>query len=206
VFVRRLLHEQLRVSQVITGGDFVFGHNREGNAEFLSKMARELGFAATTFAQVEAGGARCSSTRIREVLAQGDMNAVRILLGRPYTLSGHVLHGDKRGRQLGFPTANLMPPPVFLPAFGVYAIRAEVKGRKATGVASLGVRPNFPLQKPLLEAYLFDWHEEIYGKRMEVELVQYLRAEQKFDDIEALKAQMADDCVAAESALRAAGS
>jgi riboflavin kinase/FMN adenylyltransferase len=202
-FVTRLLHDYLQVSHVVTGEDFVFGHGREGNAALLQTMAAKLGFAATACPQVAAGGERSSSTRIREALAAGDIGAVQLLLGRPYTLSGQVLHGDKRGRQLGFPTANLLPPPIFLPRFGIYAVRAQVLGRSVTGVASLGVRPDFPLQKPLLEVYLFDWQEEIYGERVEVELVHYLRGEQKFGDIEALKAQMAQDSEAAKVILSA---
>jgi riboflavin kinase/FMN adenylyltransferase len=200
-FVTRYLHEALCVSQVVTGEDFVFGHNRGGNVAMLKAMADTLGFAAATCPPVEVEGGRCSSTRIREALSEGDVALAGTLLGRPYRVTSRVRAGDQRGRVLGFPTANLLPPPVFLPALGIYAVKARVCGRHAKGVASLGIRPDFPLKHPLLEVHLFDWHEEIYGERMEVEFVHYLRPEQKYGNVEQLKAQITEDCSKAKSLL-----
>jgi riboflavin kinase/FMN adenylyltransferase len=201
-FARRILHERLRISHVVTGEDFVFGHNREGNAESLRVMADSFGFAATTCPPVAVEGNRCSSTRIREALKSGNVAMASKLLGRPYTLAGRVQGGDKRGRTLGFPTANLMPPPVFLPLYGIYAVLAHIRGKVVAGVASLGIRPNFPLKHPLLEVHLFDWQENIYGEKMEVELVRHIRGERKFDGMEALKAQIAKDCKKARYLLK----
>ena len=200
-FVTRILHETLRVSHVVTGSDFVFGHNREGNADSLRAMAGRLGFAATACAPVMVEGGRCSSTRIREALGAGDMVQAQKLLGRPYSIMGHVQGGDRRGRELGFPTANIPLPPVFLPAYGIYAVRARVCGKRVKGVANLGIRPDFPLASPLLEVHLFDWRQDIYGERMEVEFVRHIREERKFDGVEALKKQMVDDCKKALSFL-----
>lgn len=196
-FVTHMLHQELGVSHVVTGDDFTFGHNREGNAAYLQSLASKLGFAAVACAQLDVGGERCSSTRIRDVLAAGDVAGAAKLLGWPYALSGPVRHGDKRGQVLGFATANILPPPIFLPKLGIYAVRVHVAGKPVKGVASLGVRPNYPLQKPLLEVHLLDWQGDLYGQKLDVEFVQYLRPEQKFDSEEALKTQMAQDCAQA---------
>src|SRR5262249_21150605 len=147
------------------------------------------------------GAERCSSTRVRAALEHGAMEEVAQLLGRRYSIMGRVGAGDRRGRELGFPTANIVPPPVFLPAYGIYAVRAHVRGVPVMGVANFGIRPDFPLPSPLLEVHLFNWGEEIYGERIVVELVRYLRQEAKFDGVEALKAQMAKDCQQAQSVL-----
>jgi riboflavin kinase/FMN adenylyltransferase len=197
-FITHVLHEQLHVSHVVTGEDFVFGHNREGNALSLNKTAQQLGFAATTCPPVEVGAERCSSTRIREALAQGKVELAALLLGRPYHITGRVRQGDKRGRTIGFPTANLVPSPVFLPAYGVYAVRAKIKNKEVMGVANLGLRPTFAGSALRLEVHLFDWQEAIYGERMEVELVRHIRGEQKFDGMDALKAQITKDCAEAK--------
>jgi riboflavin kinase/FMN adenylyltransferase len=198
-FVTRMLHETLRVSHVVTGEDFVFGHNREGNAALLEGMAASLGFAATACPQMDVDGMRCSSTRIREALAEGRVENAAKLLGRPYMIAGYVRRGDQRGRTMGYPTANILPPPVFLPAYGIYAVRATVRGRQVGGVASFGIRPDYPLKHPLLEAHFFDWDQDIYGERIQVELVRYLRPERNFGDMEALKKQIADDATQART-------
>jgi riboflavin kinase/FMN adenylyltransferase len=192
-FIARDLHEALGISHVVTGEDFMFGHNREGSAAMLHAMARALNFGATACPQVEVDGVRCSSTRIREALKAGKVEAAAKLLGRPYAMCGHVQQGEKRGRTLGFPTANLFPLPVFLPAFGVYAVRVKVRGRLVPGVANLGIRPTFGGIRPRLEAHLFDWSGDIYGERLEVELAHFIRPERAFDGVEALTKQIAED-------------
>ncbi len=192
-FVTRILHDTLHVSHVVTGDDFVFGHNREGTTAILGAMAAKLGFAATACAQLDIGGERCSSTRIREALMLGNVELAARLLGRPYSISGHVREGDKRGRTIGFPTANILPAPIFLPRFGVYAVRTQVNGRPVTGVANLGLRPTFGGTRVRLETHLFDWQGDIYGQRLNIELAHFLRSEQRFDGIEALKTQIVED-------------
>lgn len=202
-FIVRDLHEALEVAHVVTGDDFLFGNNREGSSAMLHAMALALGFAATACPQVDVDGERCSSTRIREDLAEGKVEAAARQLGRPYRFAGHVQQGDKRGRALGFATANLFLPPVFLPAFGIYAARATVRGKPVDGVANLGVSPTFGHTRPRLEMHLFDWSGDIYGERIEVELMRFIRPERKFDAVEALKQQIAQDCEQARALLKA---
>ncbi|HEU5048036.1 MAG TPA: bifunctional riboflavin kinase/FAD synthetase [Rickettsiales bacterium] len=193
-FVRNILLGQLQLSHVVTGDDFIFGHNREGNIDYLKKMAAEEGFGYTVCPQVSVGSDRCSSTRIRALLAEGRVEEASSLLGRPYSITGIVRDGDKRGRQLGFPTANIRPGRIFTPENGVYAIRARIGGRLVDGVANLGVRPTFGENRLQLEVHLFDWEEEIYGEHMETYFIGQIRNERKFDGIEALKKQITDDC------------
>lgn len=193
-FVVSILKNELHASHVITGEDFVFGHNREGSVESLRTMAEKLNFGATACHAVIVEGERCSSTRVRAALAAGNMETVVNLLGRPYILSGHVQEGDKRGRTLGFPTANILPPPGFLPHYGVYAVKVSIGKNIINGVANLGMRPTFGGHRVRLEAHLFDWQEDIYGQYLEVELIRHIRGEQKFDSVEALKIQIAQDC------------
>jgi riboflavin kinase/FMN adenylyltransferase len=204
VFVEGILHKGLSISHVVTGEDFTFGRNRGGNVAFLHDIADKLGFAATVCPPVSVAGGRCSSTRIREHLSRGEMVQAGMLLGRPYVIPGRVREGDKRGRGLGFPTANILPAPRFLPAYGIYAVKVRLKGQQVKGVANLGIRPNYPLKRPLLEVHLFDWQESIYGEHIEVEPVHYLRPEQKFADEEGLKRQMEQDALKAKRFLAGA--
>lgn len=191
----RLLAEALHVRHVVTGEGFVFGHKRGGDTAMLRARAEALGFGYTAVEPVEEGGAPISSSRIRLLLQEGDIQAANALLGRAYAIEGRVMHGDGRGRQLGFPTANIPLGRILPPAYGVYAVRVELPGGgEARGVANIGLRPTFGGDStPRLEAHLFDFSGDVYGRRLRVELVRHLRAERKFDGIEALKAQIAED-------------
>jgi riboflavin kinase/FMN adenylyltransferase len=204
-FVEELLHKTLSVRHVVTGTNFAFGHNRQGNTEFLDKTAALLGMGYTACPPVfDAEGKPISSSAIRTALAAGDVKKAAALLGRPYRISGHVQRGDGRGRTLGFPTANLSLGHLFKPRFGIYAVRIAIENDGwNNGVASLGVKPMFGAHDPLLEAHLFDRNDELYGRRIRVELASFIRDEQRFDDVEALKQQMAEDSRRAREELNA---
>jgi len=203
-FIKDILCEELQVSHVVTGDDFVFGNKRFGNVDYLKEMSGQLGFAATICEQVNIDGERCSSTRIRKLLELGKVGEIKHLLGREYSISGRVIAGDKRGRTIGFPTANILPNRIFLPAQGVYAVIAKIAGQLVKGVANIGTRPTFAGNHVLLEVHLFDFKEEIYGEHVEISLIEHIRAEQKFASFEELKAQIAADCQTAKEILSGA--
>jgi riboflavin kinase / FMN adenylyltransferase len=198
-FVGGVLKGQLGLNGVVTGEDFTFGQGRAGTAAMLAAH-----FAAEALAPVQdADGGTVSSTRIRAALTGADPSAATALLGRPFTIRGRVEHGDKRGRTIDFPTANVQLGDYLRPAYGVYAVRARLPGGDwVDGVANLGVRPMFTPPKELLEVYLFDWEGDLYGAEIDVALVAFLRPEWKLDGLEALKSQIATDCEAARVALR----
>ena len=196
--------ERLRgLAGVVTGEDFTFGAGRSGNAESLGRLGAAHGIAAETVAPVALDGAPVSSSRIREALGHGDMPAAARLLTRPYAIQGVVEHGDKRGRQLGYPTANLRLGDYQRPRYGVYAVRGRLLGGVVVdGVANLGLRPQFePVE--LLEPSFFDWSGDLYGQAIEVELHAHLRDEAKFDGLEPLIVQMDRDAKAARALLAA---
>jgi len=204
-FVEGLLHKTLSVRHVVTGNNFAFGHNREGNTEFLDKTAATLGMGYTACPPVlDALAQPISSSAIRTALAAGNTHKATALLGGPYAIAGHVQRGEGRGRTLGFPTANLSLDHLFKPRLGIYAVRVALDdGEWHDGVASIGVKPTFGTYKPLLEAHLFAKNGELYGKRLHVQLVEFIRDEQRFDDVEALKRQMENDCRKAKEILHA---
>ncbi len=145
---------------------------------------------------------KLSSSAVREALKAGDMARATAILGRPFAISGEVIHGDKRGRTIGVPTANIAMPNYMRPAYGVYATRTRLPdGRVIDGVANLGVRPMYQIEDPLLEVWLFDFNESLYGQTVETELVAFLRGEMKFDNLDALKVQIDADAKAAKAAL-----
>ena len=193
IFIEKLLCEQLAVAHVATGDDFVFGHERAGTTDYLAQQAKLKGFGYTKCPAVMVGGQRCSSTRIRHLLAFGKMEEVAALLGRPYRIAAIVRAGDRRGRELGFPTANLLPYSIFMPAFGVYAVKVTLGKRSFSGVANLGIRPTFSSKRVQLEIHIFDFNETIYGQHLEVDFMHYIRMEEKFSDLEALKMQITKD-------------
>ena len=201
VFLQTVLQRQLNARAVITGENFAFGAKRGGNAAQLIVWGAQHGIAVQTLAAVKIGDVVCSSSAVRAALTQGDMAQVAVLLGRSYQLTGRVMHGDARGRQLGFPTANVqLSPGLKLPAYGVYAVRMVIGGRVVPGVANLGVRPTFGgAVAPRLEVHVFDFDADIYGAAVTVELTQFIRPEIKFATLDALKAQIASDCTAARS-------
>jgi riboflavin kinase/FMN adenylyltransferase len=207
-FVLDVLVEGLGVGCVVVGADFQFGKGRAGNATVLAYMGEMEGFGVEIFAPVAAAaGEKISSSEIRAALKAGKPEDAARLLGHGWTIEARVEEGDKRGRTLGFPTANMSLDGYLKPAFGVYAVRAtiieddEPAGTYA-GVANLGIRPMFKSDAPLLETYLFDFAGDLYGKHLAVELVSYLRPEMKFDSLDTLKAQMAKDCELARTILR----
>ena len=195
-----LLAERIGAAGVVTGDDFTFGAGRRGDAAALARLGSARGIAAETVAPVLVGGRPVSSSRVREALAGGDCGEATHLLTRPFAIEGVVEHGDKVGRQLGFPTANLQLGTYLRPRYGIYAVRVRLEdGSERTGVANLGLRPTFDPPKELLEVFLFDFEGDLYGRTIDVGLVAWLRGEEKFDDLEALKAQMARDEAAARA-------
>jgi riboflavin kinase/FMN adenylyltransferase len=188
---------------VVTGTDFTFGKGRDGDVTTLAALGQVHGFVAETVAPVGDGTAVVSSSRIRDLLREGRPREAAALLTRPFAVEGVVEHGAKLGRQLGYPTANLTMGNYLRPAYGIYAVTGRLPGgRVVQGAANLGVRPTIagaPIE--LLEPYFFDFDGDLYGQRIEVALIEYLRGEAKFDSLDALKVQMAADCERARAVL-----
>lgn len=201
-FVDECLVGNLGVAGVVTGEDFTFGKARGGNVGVLAALGAARGFACETVGAVTAGDEPVSSSRIRELLQAGDPAGAARLLTRPFAMAGVVQHGDKVGRTIGYPTANIDMGSYLRPAYGIYAVRGQLAdGRVIDGAANIGVRPTFDPPKELLEVYFFDFAEDLYGQMIEIELIAYLRPEAKFDGLEALVAQMDMDCAAARAVL-----
>jgi riboflavin kinase / FMN adenylyltransferase len=202
-FVRSVLVERLGIRHAVVGYDFVFGNRRRGTAALLVEMGRELGFGVTTVEPVQAGEEIYSSTRIRHLLEAGKPRDAAALLGRPWEIDGRVERGDQRGRTIGFPTANLLLADYLRPAAGVYAVRAGIgrNGAWYDAVANFGRRPTFNGTDLRLEVHLFDFAGDLYGRHLRVQLIDYIRPEQKFSGIDALKAQIAADADAARAIL-----
>ncbi len=192
-FIDMLLHH-LKLRVLVEGADFVFGHNREGTMAFLTAYGETHGFAAQTLDLQLASEQRISSTSIRALLADGQVEGARDLLGRPYSVRGLVVQGDQRGRLIGFPTANLeIDPQKVLPADGVYAVRVRVEDTMYSGATNIGVRPTVDGTKHLTEVHVLDVQRDLYGKELEVQFIARLRGERRFAGIEALQAQIAAD-------------
>lgn len=203
-FVDERLIGNLGVGGVVTGADFTFGKARGGNVAVLAALGQANGFACETVSAVTAGDDAVSSSRIRDLLKGGDPAGAARLLTRPFAIQGKVQHGDKVGRTIGYPTANIDMGSYLRPAYGIYAVRARLAdGRVVDGAANIGIRPTFDPPKELLEVFLFDFAEDLYGQVIEVQLIAYLRPEAKFDGLEALVAQMDADCAAARVVLAA---
>jgi riboflavin kinase/FMN adenylyltransferase len=203
-FIEEWLVRRLDISAAIIGTDFRFGARRGGNAELLASEGERLGFEVDILPPVRALDApRVSSSDVRAALEAGDARRAGELLGHRWFVTATVQHGEKRGRELGFPTANLRLDPSCRLRHGIYAVRAFVDGRVLDGVASFGRRPTFDNGAPLLEVFLFDFSGDLYGKQMSVEFVAFLRGEEKFDGIEALIVQMRADAAAARRELAA---
>ena len=201
-FVERRLVGCLAAAGVVTGEDFTFGNAKGGDVATLTRLGARHGFAAAAVAPVTLNGQPVSSSRIRAALRAGDPATATALLTRPFAIRGRVQHGDKVGRTIGYPTANLDLGSYLRPAYGIYAVRGRLPdGRRLDGAANLGVRPTFDPPKELLEPYFFDFAGDLYGQEIEVELVAYLRPEARFDGLDALTAQMDADCAAARAVL-----
>ncbi len=206
-FVRDILHGGLGIRHAVVGYDFVFGNRRRGTAALLTEMGRALGFGVTVLDPVQAGEEIYSSTRIRHLLEAGEPRRAAALLGRFWEIDGRVEQGDRRGRTIGFPTANLQLDGYLRPAAGVYAVRAALgrDGAWRDAVANFGMRPTVGGAALRFEVHIFDFAGELYGRHLRVALVDYLRPERKFAGLDALKAQIAADCEMARERLRASG-
>jgi riboflavin kinase/FMN adenylyltransferase len=195
-FVADVLVKSFGLSEIVCGADFVFGKGRGGDIAVLEELGLVHGLKVRVVDAVGDGSQVYSSTRIRELLAAGDPKSAADLMGRPFEISGHVRHGEQIGRKLGFPTANVDHRGFLQPATGVYAIRAAVQGEDdhwIDGVANFGRRPTVGGVKLLLEAHLFDFSGDLYGKRLQVRFIDYIRPEQRFDSLDALKARITED-------------
>jgi len=192
----RLLAVDMGVAGVVTGQDFTFGKGRAGSVAALAEIGAGMGLWAQAVAPVaDADGAVISSSRIRAALQAGDCATAARLLTRPFTIEGMVQHGDKLGRTIGFPTANVDMGSYLRPAYGIYAVRGRLPdGRVLDGAANLGIRPTFDPPKELLEPHFFDFAESLYDQVIAVELIAFLRPEEKYDGLDALMTQIARDC------------
>jgi riboflavin kinase/FMN adenylyltransferase len=204
-FARDVLSSGLGLRHAAVGFDFTYGKGRTGSPEALTRIGRDVGFSVSVTQRVDdRGGLKLSSSAVREALAAGDMARAARILGRPFAIEGEVVHGDKRGRTIGVPTANVRMGDYMRPAYGVFATRTRLPdGQLIDGVANLGVRPMFETPEPLLEVWLFDFSGDLYGQVVETQLIVRLRGEMTFDGLNALKVQIDADAQAARAALAA---
>jgi riboflavin kinase/FMN adenylyltransferase len=203
-FVERVLIARLAAREVWVGEDFRFGHGRRGNLALLQRLGVAGGFSAHEAQRFVVEGERVSSSGIRTLLASGDCDGAAHLLGRRFTIGGHVVRGQQLGRKLGYPTANIRLGARVAPVGGVFAVRVSgIRGEPMPGVASLGVRPTVNGKEPLLEAHLFDFDGDLYGKKIQVDFVQKLRDEEKFESLDAMVQQINRDAAQARKILQA---
>ncbi|MBI4497450.1 MAG: bifunctional riboflavin kinase/FAD synthetase [Chloroflexi bacterium] len=197
-----LVKQHLRLRGLVIGPDFALGRGREGNADALRALGAELGFWVETVSFVTAHGERVSSTAIRQAIEQGDVARARALLGHPFSIRGTVIPGRGRGRALGFPTANIEPlPGLALPADGIYATMATVHDGRHSAATYIGTRPTFEGGERLIEAFLLDFAENLYGRPITIDLIERVRGDQRFASTEALTAQMERDIAEARRIL-----
>jgi riboflavin kinase/FMN adenylyltransferase len=205
-FVRDLLADRLGAAAVVTGEDFTFGRARGGNIGVLRDVGAEVGLRTRAVGPVLEGGEVVSSSRIRDALVAGDPQEAARLLTRPFAIRGPVQHGDKVGRTINFPTANLDIGSYLRPRYGIYAVTGHLPdGRVLKGAANIGIRPTFDPPKELLEPHFFDFSGDLYGQEIEVAFHHFLRGEAKFDSLDALVAQMGRDCDEARRLLAQVG-
>lgn len=189
-FVKTILVEKLNVKHVLVGDDFRFGHDRAGDYALLSRLGKAFGFTTEAMHSIMGDGLRVSSTQVRAALKAGDFEATTRLLGRPYHIEGQVIHGDERGRLLGYPTANLEPGRMVLPLSGVFAVKVQVLNHEYEGMANVGTRPTVDGLKTLIEVNLFDFNETIYDQWINIIFCEKMRDEQRFSSVDELKAQL----------------
>lgn len=205
-FARDVLADGLGVSHVVVGEDFCFGQGRAGRAIDLVLLGDRLGFDVTIAPLLAVNGTEVSSTAIRQALTEGRPRDAAAMLGHWHRIEGAVIHGEKRGRELGYPTANMSVDGLHLPRFGVYAVKVDILTGPQTGsymgAASLGVRPMFGENRPNLETFLFDFSGDLYGHHLSIAFVDFLRPEMTFDGLDALISQMDGDCARARAILR----
>jgi len=208
-FARDVIDGALGLKHAVVGEDFHFGKGREGTAESLRSLGEEFGFGVTLVPLVKDPEGEFSSTNIRNALSGGRPGEAARMLGHWHRIEGNVIRGDHRGRDLGFPTANMTVEGLHPPRFGIYAVKADVLSGPNrggyNGVANMGVKPTFGTNRPNLETYLFDFRGDLYGAHLSVGLVEFLRPEEKFEDSGALISQMKKDCAQAQSLLKAVG-
>jgi len=204
-FARDTMLEMIGAAGIVTGEDFAFAKGRSGNTTLLSELGHHYGFGVRTVGPIAEAGEAVSSSRIRKALLAGDCTTAARLMTRPFAIRGVVQHGDKIGRTIGFPTANLALGDYLRPRFGIYAVTGRIvaSGEVLNGAANIGVRPTFDPPKELLEPHFFDFSGDLYGQEIEVAFHHFLRPEQKFDGLDALMAQMAKDCEEARKLLSA---
>ncbi len=202
-FITEILCQRFGAHGVVTGGDFTFGQGAKGNVDLLRELGGEHGLESRVVEAVEGHGEVVSSSRVREALREGDPQLAAELLTRPFAIRGIVEHGDKRGREIGYPTANLVIDHYLRPKYGVYAVTGRIlaTGEVLKGAANVGIRPQFEPPKELLEPYFFDFSGDLYGQEIEVAFHHFLRGEAKFDSLEELTAQMEKDCTEAKRLL-----
>lgn len=206
-FARTVVTDGLGLAHVVVGADFCFGKGRAGNARDLARFGREMGFGVTIAELLEVGNGQVSSTAIRDALSEGRPRDAAAMLGHWHRIEGPVVGGEQRGRDLGYPTANMSIAGLHPPRFGVYAVLVDVldgphKGHYH-GAASLGIRPMFDGETPNLETYLFDFSGDLYSADLSVALIEFLRPEETFDSLDAFIARMDDDCARAREILAA---
>ena len=195
-FIRAILIDRFGAHGVVTGGDFTFGKGAKGNVDLLRSLGSELGLESRVVDAVEAGEEIVSSSRIRTALREGRPEEAASLLTRPFAIRGIVEHGDKRGRTIGYPTANLTLENYLRPKYGIYAVTGRIlaTGEVLQGAANIGIRPQFEPPKELLEPFFFDFSGDLYGQEIEIAFHHFLRGEAKFDSLDALMTQMDKDC------------
>jgi riboflavin kinase/FMN adenylyltransferase len=202
-FVRSILWDRLRISKIYIGHDYTFGRGREGNETSLAVAGEQLGFAVEVVSAFKVGEAVISSTLTRNMILEGRVKEAALYLGRPYNLSGEVISGHRRGRDLGFPTANLRPDKALIPARGIYAVRLLLEGKARQGVLNIGFNPTFSDNALSVEVHIFDFDEDIYGKRLEILFIDRIRDEMKFDGPAQLVEQIRRDVETAGKILSA---
>lgn len=201
-----LLKKYLRMRGLVIGPDFALGQNREGNTNALGTLGRDMNFSVIVIPPVVINGEVVSSTAIRNALAEGDMKRVYNLIGRPFSLHGHVITGAGRGIELGFPTANLkIDPEQALPADGVYATWAYIDDKAYQSMTNIGKRPTFGGSKRIVEVYLLDYHSDLYGHELKIDIIERLRGEKQFDTAEELKKQITEDIKQGRAILNSRG-
>ena len=204
-FIERILVGRFGIGGAAIGFDFHFGHKRTGSPAYLAEQGARLGFAVDIVPPLEDEGRPVSSGAVRTALSQGKVVEATELLGAPWFVSGEVIHGAKRGRDLGFPTANIKLDPSCGLKHGIYAVRVAAGGKRHDGVANFGVRPMFDGGAPLLEVFLFDFDGDLYGQTLDIAFIGWIRHEQKFESVDVLKRQIAADAAQARDVLQRAG-
>jgi riboflavin kinase/FMN adenylyltransferase len=202
-FIERILVGALRAKDLVVGEDVAIGQGREGNLEFLRRELPNYGIHLHVIAKLEVHGRKAGSRRIRDLIAAGDVERATELMGTPFTISARVGHGDKRGSEIGFPTANIAVGPRLIPKSGVYGCRVEVEGSTYVAVANIGTRPTFAGHGLRLEVHILDFpYRRLYGTRIHVSFLSRLRDERKFESVEALKTQISEDIACARKELQ----